>query len=678
MGKELLRILIIDDSPEDREICRRYLLKDNNPSYVVDEAENAQEGLQRLQSETFDCLLLDNRLPDMEGLDVLKELSNNKQLPKIPVIFLTGQGNEAIAVEALKTGAFDYLIKGQVSRDLLLRTIRYAVETKKAENALWEYYSFLEILLDTIPNPIFFKDTEGVYIGCNKSYESYLGLPRDQIIGKTFFDLAPKELADFHNRIDQQLFQHSGVQVYEKKALDAGGNLQNLIIHKATFSDMDGRVKGLVGIQIDISDKIRIEENLQKAKEELELNIKELKKANQLILDQQKSVIEEERLKLLLQLSGATAHELNQPLTTLIASIELMRIDEGNAEQMFEHLDRIEKAGHQIASIVNKIQKIRHKESTSPLIEPQRINFNQETRILSIEDKDSDYEKISSLLKQETNLIISRVRHIAEAIDTLKTGQVDLVFLDYVLPDGNGSDFLGLIRKEGLEIPIIVITGQGNEVVASQLIQEGAYDYIPKPMLSEKSLSRSIINALEKHRLKRDVKLAMEKMAEMSSRDELTGLYNRRYFMEALEREKARAKRYTSELSLCLIDLDHFKQINDTHSHLAGDKVLSEIGMMIRETIRESDLGCRYGGEEFAVILPNTSPEKAVILTHRLLEKVSDHVFDYDSLEFGLTVSVGVSSYNSALEEPETEVLKRADLALYQAKTQGRNRIVTI
>ena len=133
-------------------------------------------------------------------------------------------------------------------------------------------------------------------------------------------------------------------------------------------------------------------------------------------------------------------------------------------------------------------------------------------------------------------------------------------------------------------------------------------------------------------------------MAELTNRDELTGLYNRRYFMEALAREVSRAERYETDLVLCLMDLDHFKRINDDHGQQAGDLVLFEISKMLRKSLRQSDLLCRYGYEEFAAILPNTDLARARIVCERFRKMMSERHFRFDSSKVRLTVSMGLAS----------------------------------
>ncbi|MFH2047434.1 MAG: diguanylate cyclase [Pseudomonadota bacterium] len=411
---------------------------------------------------------------------------------------------------------------------------------------------------------------------------------------------------------------------------------------------------------------------------EREKMVKELNNANRKILKQQKSVIEEERLKVLLQLSGATAHELNQPLMALLGNIELMRFSNNNPDKAFQYLDKIEEAGKRIADIVQKIQTIRHDKTTPYTGDSSIINIDQKIKILSVEDTDNDFKNLSTFLKDNINIDLKRVKRLDQAIKLLKMEAIDLILLDYLLPDGNGFDMLNNMKKEALDVPVIVITGQGDEIVASKTIQAGAFDYLPKDKINGKSLYRTIINTLDKARLKRQVKEAHERIANLSVRDELTGLYNRRFFMESLEKEIMRANRYQSELTLCILDLDHFKNINDAHGHPAGDIVLSEIGKMLSGSIRETDIACRHGGEEFAVILPYTNIEDAKTMIERFRETVAEHQFEYKSTQIQLTASAGIAQSINVKEQTLTRLVEMADKALYQAKKEGRNRTVAL
>ena len=232
--------------------------------------------------------------------------------------------------------------------------------------------------------------------------------------------------------------------------------------------------------------------------------------------------------------------------------------------------------------------------------------------------------------------------------------------------------------EKQLEIPVVVITGKGDEMIASQVIQSGAYDYLPKSKISKKSLARIIHNALEKFRMKTEIKQAMEKMAELSTKDELTDLYNRRYFMEFAEREVSGASRYGQDLSLLMLDLDFFKQVNDNHGHPAGDAVLKQTARLLKESIRKYDVACRFGGEEFAVIMPNTRLTDSQIFCERLRNMIENTTVRYDSKEIRFTVSIGLAQFAPEIDKSITDLIKRADAGLYAAKQQGRNRVIAV
>lgn len=162
----------------------------------------------------------------------------------------------------------------------------------------------------------------------------------------------------------------------------------------------------------------------------------------------------------------------------------------------------------------------------------------------------------------------------------------------------------------------------------------------------------------------------------LSVTDALTGLYNRRYFESNVEREFLRTRRYASDLSLAMIDIDHFKQVNDTYGHQFGDYVLKEISKIVYDSFRKTDMMCRYGGEELAVILTETSMDNALIPLERLRIKVAEHEFSYCDETANVTISIGVGAYSKEINS-RAELIECADKALYKAKQDGRNKVVT-
>lgn len=168
----------------------------------------------------------------------------------------------------------------------------------------------------------------------------------------------------------------------------------------------------------------------------------------------------------------------------------------------------------------------------------------------------------------------------------------------------------------------------------------------------------------------------LERLAQSMVADELTQIYNRRFFDEFLRREVKRAQRYNLTLSLLILDLDDFKTCNDRFGHPFGDRVLAGVGSLLKETVREVDLPCRYGGEEFVIVLPETSAQSALVVAERVRRTVEQSEFPVDgsSDSLSITVSGGVSSFSNHGNTPD-ELMQRADSALYRAKHEGKNRI---
>jgi diguanylate cyclase (GGDEF)-like protein len=166
-----------------------------------------------------------------------------------------------------------------------------------------------------------------------------------------------------------------------------------------------------------------------------------------------------------------------------------------------------------------------------------------------------------------------------------------------------------------------------------------------------------------------------EEIYKMSILDGLTGVHNKRYFLEFLEKEMARSRRHQSSLSLIIFDLDHFKKVNDTHGHLAGDAVLKELGRRLKPEMRREDLLARYGGEEFVCVLVSTSLKRAIDFAEEMRQLVERDHFRTDTVTLPVTVSIGVAELDDTMKSPE-ELIAKADGHLYTAKRQGRNRVV--
>jgi diguanylate cyclase (GGDEF)-like protein len=168
-----------------------------------------------------------------------------------------------------------------------------------------------------------------------------------------------------------------------------------------------------------------------------------------------------------------------------------------------------------------------------------------------------------------------------------------------------------------------------------------------------------------------------EEIYRLTIIDGLTGIHNKRYLLDFVDRELARSARHRRPLSLGMLDIDHFKTINDQMGHLAGDHALRELAVIIKEAIRREELFARYGGEEFAVVWPETSREGAVLIGERLRDLVEQHAFSFEGRSFHVTISMGVATTEGEPSLSPTDLIRRADEKMYLAKQSGRNRVVS-
>jgi len=231
-------------------------------------------------------------------------------------------------------------------------------------------------------------------------------------------------------------------------------------------------------------------------------------------------------------------------------------------------------------------------------------------------------------------------------------------------------------------IPIILVTARDSTQDKVEGLEAGADDYLTKP-INFPELEARVRSMLRIKRLQdeldqknRELELANKRLRKLSITDGLTELFNHRHVHELLHEEWERSQRTGDPVAVAMLDLDRFKQINDTYGHPTGDVVLYETARIIRETAREIDMVGRYGGEEFIAILPDTDEEEAARFAERVRAQVGEHVYRDEANEIRMTVSSGVASFpTSRVDDPE-ELLKRADEALYRAKESGRNRVV--
>jgi len=298
-------------------------------------------------------------------------------------------------------------------------------------------------------------------------------------------------------------------------------------------------------------------------------------------------------------------------------------------------------------------------------------------RILLIDDDPALRMFVNATLKREGHEVeaLPDATDILEHLDAISP---DLLILDLTLPDISGYDVLKRIRKESRfdTIPIVLFSSHSDSKSKIKGLDLGAVDYLVKPIPPDELAAR--VRALIRQKKRQDELIAeYKRLSELSLTDPLTGAYNRRALNTFLRSRLAEATRHNTPFSCVMFDLDHFKEVNDTHGHDTGDLVLKEVAALTIALFRQEDALVRYGGEEFLAILQHTSKEGARTFAERLRSEIAGRTFNEDKDPLEITLSAGVASFpdDGGFEDPR-EMITLADRRLYTAKGSGRNRVV--
>jgi diguanylate cyclase (GGDEF)-like protein len=291
------------------------------------------------------------------------------------------------------------------------------------------------------------------------------------------------------------------------------------------------------------------------------------------------------------------------------------------------------------------------------------------SRILVVDDDPFSARLIDSVLRA-AGFTSSYCCEPESAFDTIVAESPDLLILDVVMPQMDGFDLCRRVRAHpALALtPVIFVTRRGDVEQRVRGLQVGGNDYVAKPFEPQELVAR-VRSHLQR----------LAELREMAVRDGLTRCYNNKYFKVRLDQEVIRARRHGTDLTLGMLDIDHFKRINDTFGHPAGDAVLAHLASILTASVRSTDVVARYGGEEFGFLLVEAATDEAAIITNRLRERIARHRFELplgphgEPLALSCTVSIGIAQFQG--EDTVTSLLSRADAALYRAKSDGRNLV---
>lgn len=313
-----------------------------------------------------------------------------------------------------------------------------------------------------------------------------------------------------------------------------------------------------------------------------------------------------------------------------------------------------------------------------------RVSREGSRRVLVVDDVDTNLRLVEGHLRGEGYQVLLATGG-EEALRRIEQREPDLILLDVMMPGLDGFETCRRIRGNAStrHIPVILLTSLADLDHKVQGQQAGADDFVSKPfdrtelLLRVRSMLR--IKALHDRLTQKIAELesAKVRLRRLADTDSLTSLYNKRYLAENLRLEVARADRYKNSLSLLMIDIDDFKEINDGFGHVSGDVVLQQLSSLFVTGVRTIDFVARYGGEEFAIVLPETNNKGAQLVASRLCVQVAGHRFlDAEGEPIGtVTISVGVATHGPDTADA-AELIKIADARLYAAKHSGKNSVV--
>ncbi len=288
--------------------------------------------------------------------------------------------------------------------------------------------------------------------------------------------------------------------------------------------------------------------------------------------------------------------------------------------------------------------------------------------ILIVDDTSSNIDILVELLDEKYDVIPALDGEFA--LEVANEDKPDLILLDIMMPDMDGFEVCTRLKADEntKDIPVIFITANTDEESIENAYDIGGTDYVTKPFRPKELLSR----------VKKELQIQdmVNKLKLLASTDPMTKLFNRRHFTDVSQSLLELAKRNESNISVVMIDIDKFKNINDTYGHKVGDDVIIALALLLQEHARKSDLISRWGGEEFIALLPHTDIKGAFAIAQRIREDVQNQSIKLDdNQELKFTISIGVSTIDNKLDKNMEASVKKADDALYRAKEGGRNQV---
>ncbi|HWQ95546.1 MAG TPA: EAL domain-containing protein [Gammaproteobacteria bacterium] len=613
MTKTQIRVLVVDDDIVDRKACRRALAQHPEYDFVLSEAETGREGLQHTYAEQPDCILLDYRLPDLDGLEFLAELRDDMGEIPIPILMLTGADNALIAVEAMKRGAQDYLVKDVDRRYLeliptvierVLRERRMVVEKRQAEEKLSQAEAKYRTLVEQIPAIAYIAalDEAGTALYISPQIKA-LGYSQEEWLADPQIRLKQIHPDDVTRVVEQfSLSRTSGNPLNcEYRLFTRNGSILWFRDEANIVRDETGQPLFLQGVLVDITESKQVEEELRQHRHRLQ----------ELVAD--RTALLEKRTALLESANANLAKELEERRRAELALFEEKERALVTLESIGDAVITTDASG--IISYLN------------PVAEQFTGWTNTEAR--------------GQHLEQVFNVVSEAAREPMESpVMRCLRGGHNTALANHSI----------LIRRDGVEMGI----AEQASAIHDKEGKIAGVVMVFRDVTQERKLT--------------------QQLSYQATHDPLTGLVNRREFERRMERVLAGSREDGSDHALCYLDLDQFKAVNDDCGHTAGDQLLVQLSAMLQARMRQRDTLARLGGDEFGILLEHCPVDQAWRVAEELLRAVQDFRFVCDGKTHTVGVSIGLVEVRGG-EENLATVLNAADTACYQAKRQGRNRV---
>jgi diguanylate cyclase (GGDEF)-like protein/PAS domain S-box-containing protein len=676
-----IKILLVDDSPTQRMELRSIL---DHEAYRIETADNGLNALDYLKNipDLPDLILSDIFMPNMDGFELCTEVCKN--YPSIPVIILTAYNDEKNLQKAFKSGAVDYIEKPFSKTEVLMRisnTLKLERRKNIEDKLLLSEKRFKDISL-SLGDWIWEIDKEGKYIYCSEQIYDILGYHHDELIGKTPFDfMSSKEVEKNKNIFNDISRQGKPINDLKNWNIHKNGEKVCLLTNGIPILDKKRNIIGYRGVDKDVTKQVESEEKLKIAQERLSLA---LQSSNSGLWDWNiktgKVVYDELWCEML-------GYKMND-LKPYVSSWEnLIHPDDKNKtlEELNRHFNnqkyeytpefRMKTKNADWKWIIARGKVVKRDQNGKPL---RMIGIHNDIDVRKNLEKalEKSESQLQALLDNSPDMIVhidinNKITWANKTVLDLFPNAIGkiCIFTDSDVPC-DGCPIRRTLKTGNLEKGLVTT----HKTIISY--GEQFWETVAVPLKDNTGKVIGILkisrNATDRIKFENTIKKANKELEKLAFTDTLTGLINRKPFIDLLEKNISKNRRIKQKLGLLFMDLDNFKSINDIYGHEIGDKVLKKASEEIRKCMRRSDFIGRFGGDEFILCLDGIkSPLGAVHVAQKINEAFSDKmVIEEERINTG--ASIGIAIYPDDAQDV-AGLVKNGDLAMYKAKKQRKN-----